>query len=204
MILFQNQHPIPTCEPKTITDDTIDFCDDGDTINARGGEWYNYASGNANISYPSHFIYSPGYGDCSYAIRKSGSLYDTNFDTYIILGTTLSSPKMPNDISGKTGLKFWCRGFDNYNNTITVRVMISSPSIFPTPGENNNMYGVTFTASTDWAFIQFPFSDFTQETGWGDTVPLSSALQNAEAIEWKLAKETAQTKYLFVDEVEFY
>ena len=199
--------PIPTCEPKTITDNTIDFCDDGDTINAKGGEWYNYASGDAKIPFPKSFIYTPGYGGCSYTIKIGCDLFNSNQNTYVILGTTLSSTKTPIDISGKTGLKFCCKGEQGsyyFPLTMTVRVMISSPSIFPTPGTNNNMYGITFTASTYWTFVQVPFTDFTQESGWGDTVALSSALQNTEAIEWKLVRESEQGKYLYVDEIEFY
>lgn len=195
--------PVFTCVTKTITSNSIDFCDDGDTINAMSGYWYHYATGNAAVLSDSLMI-QPGFNDCSYSSYIWGNLLDSEITTYVILGTTLTYEKDPVDISAKTGVKFAARLYNTNFSPHTARLRVSSSSVFSSPGGDNNMYGITFTAGWDWAEYQMKFSDFTQESGWGETVSFSSAMQNTESIEWlfRIGYDTGMG--MQIDEIEFY
>jgi hypothetical protein len=211
----------------------IDDCEDGDNANAvvpalgGPGYWYSYsdvvanagtsyvvpwtddawAAAGAPTPYPTFGMTAPGNtsGSANYCARITGVV--TTAFTYGFVGVGVNllavnpagGAKIPVDISGRTGIKFWHKGDGKQ-----YRLKLPSQAAEFILGVNDNPYGRAFTTSGTWTLFEHPFTDFTQEAGWGTTVALLTSLAKTDALQFQTTGQPHASIDLAVDDIYIY
>jgi len=182
---------------------SIDNCEDGNNINALAGYWYCYADAGSVINPAGTFVMAnEGADGTNYSARIYGTIGAAN--AYIGLGTQLKNGSgapsyLETDVTPYTGIQFYVKGDGG-------TYYIKFPYVSNTTGATltgYNDYKYTFTAPPGWTQLIIPFTDFTQETGWGTAYPRDTVLQHAKEIQWQ-SPDMGRTFDLYVDEIKFY
>ncbi len=225
--LLNLQGGTPTFTP-TITQTPsaalLDTFEDGDAINNWGGAWYSYygTTGCANDTttvWPkaqtTFVMTAPGwpgspYGT-AYCARITGYVYTTYCSTScnnsactgtiyypcVGLGTNVDRvTSTTRDVSAFSGFVMAIKGDGTHQYSL--RFM---PNSVTNTGYNDFKY--TFIPPTTWTQMQIPFSDLTQETGWGTKVSLTLVLQHLLQINWQ-TYDYGHAVDLSIDDVGFY
>ncbi len=225
--LLNLQGGTPTFTP-TITQTPsaalLDTFEDGDAINNWGGAWYSYygTTGCANDTttvWPkaqtTFVMTAPGwpgspYGS-AYCARITGYVYTTYCSTgcnnsactgtiyypCVGLGTNVDRvTSTTRDVSAFSGFVMAIKGDGTHQYSL--RFM---PNSVTNTGYNDFKY--TFIPPTTWTQMQIPFSDLTQETGWGTKVSLTLVLQHLLQINWQ-TYDYGHAVDLSIDDVGFY
>jgi len=77
------------------------------------------------------------------------------------------------------GVTFWVKGDTNF---YSVKL---KPIAAINTGSNDYKYTFKPSSSTTWEQKIIPFSIFTQESGWGTTVPLNTVLTNMKELQFE-------------------
>lgn len=181
----------PTNTPLT-SDCLLDDMDDNNTLNNFGGYWYSFPSGAGSTVVPAVFAMTAGgYNSSAYAARLNGTVGTVADYSQIVMATQLNvnagSPAnggtgQVTDISGCGGLSFYVKGDGKQYYVKLPYTDVDENSL-----TGYNDYKYPFTAPSGWTLVTVLFSQFTQETGWGTTVPLATVLQNAKNIQFLTA-----------------
>jgi hypothetical protein len=152
---------------------------------------------------PTFTMTSPGYGGTGYCARITG--YVTTQFTYgfagmgvNLLGVNPNNSKKYVNIFGLTGIRFYAKGDGK-----DYRIKLPSQSTLFVLGESDNHFGFKFNAPTSWTQINIPLSSFTQESGWGTTVPLSEALKYVDSVQFQTTSQSISFD-LSIDNLELY
>ncbi len=196
----------PTITPTFGCSEKLDTCEDGDGVNNWGGMWFTYDdSGNSGTSYVvpepgTTFIMVPGGATTTaYAARITGYVTTDYVYGFIGMGTG-TNPNSGSDIgfdcSAFSGIRFWAKG-----TATSFDIKLVAISGIKTGG---NDYKFTFNVESTWQQYQLFFSSFTQESGWGTTVDLTTVLQNLKNIQWQTRGQPWSYIELWIDEIEMF
>jgi|GEM_PF-1258617 len=200
--------PTPTATtPPTgqLLDDFEDYSPYYNTQNNWGGYWYTYkAGGTAAITFPSgnHVTMTAGgpTGSTYYA-RLQGTIGGGTDYPCVGIGTELAEDAttlgITVDVSGFTGIRFWVKG--NGTNAYCLRLMPIS-----TINTGYNDFKYTFIPPATWTQVAIPFTDFTQETGWGTVVAKNTVLASLQKLNFQTQNLLNVTVDFCIDNVEFY
>ncbi len=204
----------------------LDSFEDGNAINNWGGMWYSYygtttCANDTTTVWPKQgatfVMSSPGWAGSpygtAYCARVTGYVYITycpascnnapncpaaETDPYVGLGTNVDASTITTrDVSGFTGFIMAVKGDGIHQYSIR----FIAPASVTSTGSNDYKY--TFLPPTVWSQMQIPFSDLTQETGWGTSVSLTLVLQNLLQINWQ-TYDFGHGVDLSIDDVGFY
>ncbi|HRU39709.1 MAG TPA: CIA30 family protein [Candidatus Goldiibacteriota bacterium] len=209
--------PVPTTPPLPPKGPMLDDMEiDPQNQNNWGGYWYTYddlKDGGTSYAVPwsdarcelagvpvkEFFMQSPGHGGTGMAARVTGEVTTVFTYGFVGIGTGLTDPKGPVDISGCEGIRFWTKGDGKQ-----YRVKIQSVSPLFLLGAGDNYYGYTFTAPADWTQVDVPFTALTQEPYWGTTVALTDSLAMSSDVQFQTVGQPHASINLWVDEIEIY
>jgi endo-1,4-beta-D-glucanase Y len=207
---FQNLRamgtPQPTATPTPVPlGEMLDNFEDDNSQNLWGGYWYTYKADGAVQStvWPAGgttFTPSaPGAASTLYAGRITGYVAPQSGSYYpcVGMGTQMVEGEAGvRDVSGFTGIRFWVKG--DGTSQYSVRFL---PSSITNTGYND--YKFSFIPPATWTQIAIPFTDLTQEAGWGTPVSRTLVLQNLSKINWQ-TKDYGHNIDFWIDEIEFY
>jgi len=179
------------------------------------------------------YMQAPGYNSSSYAARITGYAIGYGYQAepciltahgvddygfrygFVGMGVGLCDPTpCILDVSSFTGIEFYHNGD---GKTYRCKLGCSSTAVFPL-GESDNMYGHTFVAGGagggTWTLFHEPFTDFTQEAGWGNTPAngVQDVIENLESIQFQTTfmgcalgtDQATNGADLWVDDLTFY
>jgi hypothetical protein len=116
--------------------------------------------------------------------------------------------RLPYDVSGYTGIRFWAkRGTGaSYPSTVTVHIVQENTANIEQGGtcdddlyECSDHYADSISVSTTWTRYELPFSGFYQATTWGTT--FSRDLENVLGFEFLIDYSSF---HLMIDDLELY
>ena len=202
---------VPTNTPVIATSQLLDDCEDGNGTNNWGGPWYTYNdASNAGTSYivpipgGSFIMNGPGAGAAGtqYDAKVTGVVTTAYASGYIGVGTGTSSLMASDGIVN-------CSGFQGARFYIKVSP-VAMPISFKLMGKSTintagNDWKYTFNAPTTWTQLALWYTDFTQESGWGNTlVARATILQNLKSIAWQTVGQPWAYVDIQVDQVEMF
>lgn len=199
--------PQPTATATPVpSGEMLDNFEDNNSQNLWGGYWYTYKGDGAVQStvWPAGgttFTPSaPGAASTLYAGRITGYVAPQSGSYYpsVGMGTQMVENEAgTRNVSAFTGIRFWVKA--NTNTAYSIRFV---PSSITNTGYND--YKWTFMVTTTaWTQIAIPFTDLTQEAGWGTPVSKTLVLQHLSKINWQ-TKDYNHNVDLWIDEIEFY
>ncbi len=198
--------PQPTATATPVpSGEMLDNFEDNNSQNLWGGYWYTYK---ADGSVPSTvwpaggttFTPSaPGAASTLYAGRITGYVAAQSGSYYpcVGMGTQMVENEAgTRNVSAFTGIRFWVKG--DGTNEYSIRFV---PSNVTNTGYND--YKFSFIPPATWTPIAIPFTDLTQEAGWGTPVSRTLVLQYLSKINWQ-TKGYGHNVDFWIDEIEFY
>lgn len=206
VINFDNDPVIPCANPAIIDDmedGDYDICENED----RTGSWYTYnesTTGTQTLE-----LYLEAREDSVVEMRTVGSSIGSWGATVgvILNGVTLAA-RLPYDVSGYTGIRFWIRRGPDSSSPSGVIVNMVQENTANTdqggtceegPEDCSDHYADSVSVSSTWKQYTLPFSGFDQ-VGWGDYFPMD--LENVLGFEFLMEEYSAFD--LLIDDFEFY
>ncbi len=191
--------------------DTLSNCN---STNVWGGQWYTYndsSYGGTSVVWPgagSTFIMSsPGFDGGSDCAAQMTGVVTTAYPGGFIgmdsqLNANAGSPTyQETNISGATGVMFWCKG-DGKNYTIKIPYTSNTGSSLT--GNDDYSYSFYVFASS-WTQIGIPFSGgYFKQAGTGTAVPFATVLQHAKDIQFQTSGQPQSSVDLWIDDLQLY
>ncbi|MBP7792721.1 MAG: CIA30 family protein [Candidatus Goldbacteria bacterium] len=181
-----------------------DLADNGDSI-----VWPMSETAFTKYGYPAPFptfeMTSPGNGNTGYCARVTGVVTTTFQWGFVGMGVNFltvnaDQSKKPVDISNMTGVRFYVKGDGK-----EYRIKLPSQYSGFLDGVSDNHFGRKFTSTTDWTQVDIPFTNFTQESGWGTTpINLTDALKYVDSIQFQTVGQPWSSIDLSIDNLEVY
>lgn len=193
----------------------IDDFEDGDLsiceTGGRTGQWYAYnESTSASTSHELDVVLlNPPREDSIVAVETIGSSISGWGATMgvSLFGVDLAT-RLPYDVSGYTGLRFWARrgSASSYPSTVSVHIVQENTAnssqggacVDSTSIECSDHYADSITISSTWTLYELPFSGFYQ-VGWGTS--FSRDLEHVLGFEFLIEYTSFD---LLVDDLELY
>ncbi len=201
-----NDPVIPCANP-----DMIDDLEDGDDYicenGGRTGSWYWYNESTTGSQVLDVILESRE--DSIVAIETTGTSIGSWGATFgvSLYGVDLAT-RLPYDVSGYTGIRFWARRgpASSYPTSVTVNIVQRNTANTDQGGtcnesvyECSDHYADTISVSSAWRLYELPFTGFYQASGWGTTFPRD--LENVLGFEFLIERTSFD---LIVDDLAFY
>lgn len=203
--------PTVACGNPNLIDDfedgDLNICETG----GRTGQWYAYNESTSSST--SHeldvVLLDPPRQDSIVAVETIGSSISGWGATMgvSLFGVDIAT-RLPYDVSGYTGLRFWARrgSASSYPSTVSVHVVQENTAnnsqggacVDSTSIECSDHYADTISVSTTWSLYELPFSGFYQ-VGWGTS--FSRDLEHVLGFEFLIEYSSFD---LLVDDLELY
>jgi hypothetical protein len=203
--------PVVACGNPDMIDDLEDgdlsICENG----GRTGQWYAYNESTSSST--SHeldvALLTTPRQDSIVAVETIGSSVNNWGATMgvSLYGVDIST-RLPYDISGYTGIRFWARrgSASSYPSTVTVQIVQENTAnssqggtcVDSTSIECSDHFGDVISVSSSWNQYELPFSGFYQ-VGWGTS--FSRDLEKVLGFEFLIEYSSFD---LMVDDLELY
>jgi hypothetical protein len=187
-------------------DGLIDDLEDNDNkvakLGGRDGDWFTSVDPNGSTMEPSPFkMTEGGAGGSKYAAHAFGQTSDANGAWGAQLGATFAGAGAY-DASVYAGISFKAKIGEH--STKKIRFKVADVNTHPDGGVCKtcwNHFGNDLTLTPEWVEYKLPFSEMTQEKGWGD--PQKSITPGKLiAINWSIGP--GQLYDLWVDDIAFF
>lgn len=207
-INLDNEPVVPCADPAMIDD-----MEDGDlTICGNGGRVGTWTANYKSATYPPTVEATPSVRSDSAICMETVASGVTGWGTSLVVtlnGASLAN-RLPYDISGYRGIRFWARrgpGSSYYPTAVKAQIQQVNTTVTTEAGTCvdstynicSGHYGAAFTVSSAWTEHQLPFSSFTQAS-WA--TPFVKDLTQVLGLEFLMENYTSID--LQVDDLRFY
>jgi hypothetical protein len=194
-----------SCEQQAMVDDAEDGNDQVLLRDRRGGYLSTFVDTAGSTISPGGAAFkmeAPGAHGSKYAIHIKGKLAASG-ETYAGLGIDLRNPRKPYNASKYKGVAFLAK----VGPDATTHVRFTLPDVNTDKDskictECFNDFGIGVDLTTEWTRFEIPFSELTQEPGWGNPRPPAVDTTKLLGLQWQVSAPGTVFD-IWIDDVTF-